>query len=196
MKSPVYTINAMAKSVKRSSGSFLKELGLQLDRVGSQHSNDIAYLKTISRHRKEFAVYDKIPTTSGAWVAPNAQLLGDVHISKWATVWYNASLRAELNPIRIGHFSSIGEGTNIFTTVSLPMNVPQSANIGKNVSVGSNCSIYSSIIDDDVVIGNNCVIGEGCVIERGAQLADFTVVPPGRLIPAGQLWSGNPCEYV
>lgn len=27
-------------------------------------------------------------------------------------------------------------------------------------------------------------------------IAPGTVVPPGRLIPAGTLWAGNPCEYI
>jgi hypothetical protein len=30
----------------------------------------------------------------------------------------------------------------------------------------------------------------------GAMIGPNSVVPPGRLIPAGQLWAGNPVEYV
>ena len=39
------------------------------------------------------------PHAEDAWIAPNATLAGDVNISKWATVWYNAVLRAEMGPI-------------------------------------------------------------------------------------------------
>jgi carbonic anhydrase/acetyltransferase-like protein (isoleucine patch superfamily) len=40
-------------------------------------------------------------------------LIGEVIVSKYATVWYNVVIRAELNPVRIGHFSSIGDCTTI-----------------------------------------------------------------------------------
>ena len=174
----------------------LRELGLQLDRYGSSHSKDIAYQQPLSRHRKELPVYPHRPTTKGAWVAPNAALVGNVQVSQWATVWYNATLRAETNAIRVGHFSSIGEGTTLNSNVSLPINVPQSVNVGKNVTIGRNCSILSSVIDDDVVIGDNVTISEGCVLERGCEIEDGAVVPPGRLIPSGQLWGGNPAVYM
>ena len=63
-----------------------------------------------------------------------------------------------MNPVRIGHFSSIGDGTVINTACSLPHGLSQSVNIGKNVTIEPRCSIYSCIIDDDCVIGNNTVI--------------------------------------
>lgn len=105
-------------------------------------------------------------------------------------------IRGEQNPVRIGHFSSIGDGTVIFTNHSLPAGIAASVNIGKNVTIESNCSIHSSIIDDDVVVGHDSVIMEGSRIERGAVILPNSVVPPGRLIPAGQVWGGNPIAYV
>jgi carbonic anhydrase/acetyltransferase-like protein (isoleucine patch superfamily) len=74
-------------------------------------------------------------------------------VSKWATIWYNVTIRAEINAVRIGHFSSIGDGTVINSTYSLPHGIAQSVNIGKNVTIQPKCVINSSIIDDDVVIG-------------------------------------------
>jgi carbonic anhydrase/acetyltransferase-like protein (isoleucine patch superfamily) len=77
------------------------------------------------------------------------------------------TIRAEINPVRIGHFSSIGDGSVINTACSLPHGISQSVNIGKNVSIEPKCTIYSSIIDDDVVIGFGSVIMPGCRLERG-----------------------------
>jgi carbonic anhydrase/acetyltransferase-like protein (isoleucine patch superfamily) len=106
-------------------------------------------------------------------------------VSKWATVWYNVTIRAELNPVRIGYFSSIGDNTTITTACALPHGLACSVNIGKNVTVEQNCSIYSSIIDDDVVVGAGSVIMPGARLERGCQILPNSVVPPGKLIPAG-----------
>ena len=37
---------------------------------------------------------------------------------------------------------------------------------------------------------------QGTRIERGAHILAGSVVPPGRLIPAGQVWGGNPVAFV
>jgi carbonic anhydrase/acetyltransferase-like protein (isoleucine patch superfamily) len=112
-------------------------------------------------------LYDQIPQIQDAWVAPNATLVGSVHLSKYSTVWYGVTIRGELNPVRIGHFSSIGDGSTIHTAHSLSHGMAASVNIGKNVSIGADCNIHSCIIDDDVVVGQNCIIQQGARLERG-----------------------------
>ena len=96
-------------------------------------SNDIAYLQETSRHRQTMPLYEAVPQTESAWVAPNASLIGDVHLSKWSTVWYNVTIRGEMNAVRVGHFSSIGDATTISTNHALPHGICSSVNIGKNV---------------------------------------------------------------
>lgn len=105
-------------------------------------------------------------------------------------------IRAEINPVRIGHFSSIGDGTVINTACALPHGISASVNIGKNVTIEPNCSIYSCIIDDDVVIGHGSIIMQGARLERGCHVLPNSVVQPGRLIPAGQVWGGSPVKFV
>lgn len=158
--------------------------------------NDIAYRADLSRHRQVLPLYDQVPQIKDAWVAPNACLVGDVFLSKYATVWYGATLRAELNPIRVGHFSSIGDRTTIHTHHSLQGGMVASVNIGKNVTIGSNCNIYSCIIDDDCVIGHNSIIEQGARLERGCQILPNSIVRAGSLIPAGQVWGGSPVTFV
>jgi len=94
------------------------------------------------------------------------------------------------------NFSSVGENTVIATAASLPTGMNAKVYIGYNVTIGSNCSLYSCHIGDDVVVGDKCVILEGARLEKACMLAPGSVVPPGRLIPAKQLWAGNPVEYV
>jgi carbonic anhydrase/acetyltransferase-like protein (isoleucine patch superfamily) len=157
----------------------------EIDRLGCQMTNDISYLQETSRHRQVMPLFDAVPQTAESWIAPNAALVGDVFVSKWATVWYNVTIRAEQNPVRIGQFSSIGDGTSINTSHSLPAGVASSVNIGKNVTIEARCSIHSCIIDDDCIIGENSVVMQGARIERGAVILPNSVVPPGRLIPSG-----------
>ena len=186
----------MMSRVSYNIGRVQREAGLALDRSGSRFSGDIAYYQDTSRHRQIMPLYDSIPETKDAWVAPNACLVGDVMIAKWATIWYNVTIRGEMNAVRVGHFSSIGDGTSIYTNHSMPHGISSSVNIGKNVVVEPHCSIHSSIIDDDCVIGANSVIMQGARLERGSVIEANSVVGPGRLIPAGQVWGGNPCVFV
>jgi carbonic anhydrase/acetyltransferase-like protein (isoleucine patch superfamily) len=136
------------------------------------------------------------PSVDYSFIASNATLTGEVYVSSYASVWYNATLRAEINPIRVGSYSSVGDGCVLHTHCAVPSGVPGSITIGKHVTIQNNCTIFSSIIDDEVFIGANSVIGEGCKIEKGAVIAPNSLVPPGRLIPGRQLWAGNPAKFV
>jgi carbonic anhydrase/acetyltransferase-like protein (isoleucine patch superfamily) len=67
--------------------------------------------------------------------------------------------------------------------------------IGNYVNIQNNCSLYSCTIDDEVLVGFKSIILEGAQLEKGCAIGPNSVVPPGRVIPAGQLWAGNPVEY-
>ncbi|CDW74518.1 UNKNOWN [Stylonychia lemnae] len=196
MNSPAYLLGKITQKVNYNFGRVFKEAGLAMDRFGSRLQNDIAYSQDLSRHRQLMPIQDLAPVVDNAWIAPNASLVGEVMVSKWATIWYNVVIRAELNAVRIGHFSSIGDGTVINSASSLPAGVASSVNIGKNVTIEPNCSIYSCIIDDDCVIGQGSVIMPGARLERGCHVLPNSVVTPGKLIPAGQIWGGNPVRFV
>lgn len=139
---------------------------------------------------------DLQPVVESAFVATNATLIGEVHVSQYASVWHNATLRGELNAVRVGSYSSIGDNTTVYTAGALPTGVPASVTIGNHVTIQSNCTIYSCIIDDDVFVGSGSVIGEGCKIEKGAVIAPNSFIPPGRLITGRNLWAGNPVKLV
>ena len=167
-----------------------------MDRLGSRLTDDIAYTQTLSRHRNLMALDEVRPTVDYSFVASNATLAGEVYVNAYASVWHNATLRAEYSPIRIGSYSSIGDGSVVYSHCAVPTGVPSSVNIGKHVTIQNNCTIFSCIIDDDIFIGANSIIGEGSKIEKGAVIAPNTLVPPGRLIPGRQLWAGNPAKFV
>lgn len=73
---------------------------LGMDRLGSRLSDDIAYLQQLSRHRQIMPIHDLRPTIDYSFIAPNATIVGEVIISSYASIWYNCTLRAEINPIR------------------------------------------------------------------------------------------------
>ena len=141
-------------------------------------------------------LYDLEPRTEQNWIAPNATVIGEVQLRRFATVWYNAVIRGDINRVDVNQFSSIGENTVLLTAPSLPTGMPARLHIGRNTIVGSDCTLYSCHIGDDVVIGDKSVVLEGAKIENGAQITAGSVVPPGRLIPTKQLWGGNPVQFI
>ena len=68
--------------------------------------------------------------------------------------------------------------------------------VGQYVSIGPNCTLRSATVRDEVWIGPRCVLMEGSLVESQSMLAAGTVLPPGRLIPSGELWAGNPAKFV
>ena len=46
----------------------------------------------------------------GAWAAPSADLIGDVHLGPRASVWFGAVIRADNTPIVIAEDSNIQDG--------------------------------------------------------------------------------------
>jgi len=190
-------LKAFVKRTGYSIGRMARETGLALDAAGSRYTKDIAHLELLSRHRNIMPLYDLQPIIlNDTYIAPNASVIGEVFLGAQTTVWYGATLRGDINAIRIGSNCSIGDQTVINTTPSLPFGVPASVNIGNNVNIENNCSLYSCTVDDGVQVGFKSIILEGSRLERGCVIGPNSVVPPGRLIPAGTYWAGNPVEYV
>jgi carbonic anhydrase/acetyltransferase-like protein (isoleucine patch superfamily) len=157
----------------------------------------IGYFEKLSKHRAILPLYDLEPAYAHtAFIAPNATLVGEVQVADFANIWHNVVIRGDINIVRIGEYTNIGDHTVVHTANSLPTGIPAGVYIGPHVTIQSHCSLYSCIIEDEVFIGANSVILEGSRVERGAVIVPNSVVPPGRLIPAKQVWGGNPVEYI
>mgnify|MGYP006121839971 FL=1 len=113
-------------------------------------------------------LYDLEPRTENNWIAPSATIIGEVQVRRFASIWYNAVIRGDINKVDIGNFTSIGENTVLHTAPSLPTGMQAKLTVGRNCTIGSNCTLYSCQIGDDVFIGDKVVILEGAVIEKGA----------------------------
>ena len=68
--------------------------------------------------------------SSSFYIAPGAQLIGDVRLGEQSSVWFNAVLRADDERIVVGDGSNIQDGTVIHCDHNLP------TLIGRNVTVG------------------------------------------------------------
>ena len=116
------------------------------------------------------------------FIAPLAILIGDVHVASGVSIWFNAVLRADHEPIYIGPNSNVQDGAVLHIDHGLPVF------IGKNVTVGHAAVVHSATGDDGALIGMNATIlngahiGEGCVVGGNALVTENARFEPNSLI--------------
>ena len=132
-----------------------------------------------------------------AFVAPGAQLIGDIEIGPEASIWYNCVLRGDVNRIRIGARTNIQDGSVLHVDSSRPGNEGGHATIiGEDVLIGHLAMVHGCILHDRAFVGLGAIVMDGCEIEGDAMLAAGAMLTQGKRIPAGQLWAGRPAKYV
>ena len=126
---------------------------------------------------------DKKPKNSGEnWVAPNAVVIGDVTLEKNSSVWFNATLRGDIENILIGEGSNVQDGSVLHTDPGYPLK------IGKNVTIGHLVMLHGCTIDDNSLIGigavvlNNAKIGKNCIIGSKALITENKEIPDNSLV--------------
>ena len=65
---------------------------------------------------------NKKPKNSGEnWVAPNATIIGDVTLEKNTSIWFNATLRGDIENIHVGEGSNVQDGSVLHTDPGYPL---------------------------------------------------------------------------
>ncbi len=125
-----------------------------------------------------------------AFIAPSADIMGDVTIGEKASVWYQTVLRADIERIVIGPFSNIQDGS----VIHLEQN--RGTHVGQYVTVGHKALLHACTVDDEVLVGMGSILMDGVtvgarsIIGAGALVTMNTVVPPGSLV------LGSPAKVV
>jgi len=125
---------------------------------------------------------------STAWIAPSAEVMGDVEIGREASVFYQAVLRGDINAIRIGDYSNIQDGVIIHLSSERPTIV------GTRVTVGHRALLHACDIGDECLVGMASTVMDGVVVGRRSIIAAGAVVLPGTQIPEGSLVAGCPAK--
>jgi carbonic anhydrase/acetyltransferase-like protein (isoleucine patch superfamily) len=98
---------------------------------------------------------DKKPKNSGEnWVAPNAVVIGDVTLEKNSSIWFNATLRGDIENIHIGEGSNVQDSSVLHTDPGAV--ILNNAKIGKNCIIGAKALITENKIipDNSLVVGS------------------------------------------
>ena len=124
------------------------------------------------------------------FVAPNATLIGDVHIAAGASIWFSAVLRGDEAAIHIGERSNLQDGVIVHSDQG------NTVHIGDDVTIGHGAIIHGCTIGSAALVGMGAVVLDGAVVERGALVAAGAVVGSGKCVSANTLWAGVPAKQI
>lgn len=124
------------------------------------------------------------------WVAPDANLIGNIVLQAGASVWFGSTLRGDNELIEIGAGSNVQENCVFHTDLGFPL------------TIGTNCTIGHKVMLHGCTIGNNSLIGMGATVLNGAKIGNNcligagALITEGKVIPDGSLVMGAPGKIV
>ena len=138
-----------------------------------------------------YALDDLIPELGeGAWVAPDANVIGRVRLGAGASVWFSATLRGDNEWITVGEGSNIQESSVLHTDMGYPLT------IGRDCTIGHNVILHGCTIGDESLIGMGATVLNGAKIGRNCLIGAGALITEGKEIPDGSLVMGSPGRVV
>ena len=128
-------------------------------------------------------------TDNDAVILPGAAVVGDVTLGPGCSVWFNAVLRGDGEPI------TVGAGTNIQDNAVLHSDKFPTT-LGECVTVGHGAIVHGC------TVGDNTTVGMGAILLNGAKVGKNCIVGAGALVtgkmdaPAGSMILGSPAKVV
>lgn len=126
----------------------------------------------------------------GVWVAPDANIIGQVRLLAGANVWFGVTMRGDNEWIEVGAGSNVQENCVLHTDMGFPLT------IGADCTIGHKAMLHGCTIGDGSLIGMGATILNGARIGRGCLIGAGALVTEGKEIPDGSLVMGAPGRVV
>ena len=127
---------------------------------------------------------------ASAWVADNAQVIGDVTLCENSSVWFGVVIRGDSESITVGKGSNIQDGSVLHADPGMPLV------IGENVTVGHQVMLHGCTIGDNTLIGIQAVVLNGAKIGKNSLVGAGSLVTEGKQFPDGSMILGSPAKAV
>lgn len=125
---------------------------------------------------------------STCYVAGSADVIGRVTLEEESSVWYQATLRGDINEI------VVGPGSNIQDNAVVHLADDYGAYIGELVTVGHSAIVHACTIEDEVLVGMGAIVMDGAVIGARSIIGAGALVTAGTKVPPGSLVLGSPAR--
>lgn len=125
------------------------------------------------------------------FIADSADVIGDVTLAKNASIWFNATVRGDVNWIRIGEGSNVQDNAVVHVTHGTAPTL-----IGNHVTIGHSAVVHGCTIEDGALIGIGAVVLDHAVIGEGSLIGARSLVTSRTKIPPRSLVMGSPAKVV
>ena len=116
------------------------------------------------------------------YVAAEAAVIGDVTLAPDCSVWAQAVLRGDNEPITIEAGCNIQEAVVMHTDPGYPLHVGRQTTVGHQAMlhgcrVGSGCLIgIQAVVLNGAEIGSHCLVAAGALITEGKRFPDRSLI--------------------
>ncbi|MGD1926130.1 MAG: gamma carbonic anhydrase family protein [Paracoccaceae bacterium] len=131
-----------------------------------------------------------VPKEGTYWIAPGAQVIGRVTLAEQVSIWFNAVLRGDNEPITIGKGSNVQDGAVFHTDPGFPLA------IGADVTVGHMALLHGCTVGDGTLVGMGAMVMNGAKVGRNCLIGANALVTEGKEIPDGSMVLGQPGKIV
>ena len=125
----------------------------------------------------------------GVFVAENAAIIGDVELGNDCSIWYSATLRGDINAIRIGSRTNVQDNCTIHVT-----HLQWPTIVAEEVTIGHGAIVHGCTVHRGALIGMGSRVLDGAVIGESALIGAGALVPEGMQVPPRVLVVGVPAR--
>ena len=123
------------------------------------------------------------------FVAENAAVIGDVEVGDDCSIWYSATIRGDINGIRIGARTNVQDNCTIHVT-----HLQWPTVIGEEVTIGHGAIVHGCTVRRGALIGMGSRVLDGAVVGESALIGAGSLVPEGMQVPPRVLVLGVPAR--
>lgn len=119
------------------------------------------------------------------YIAPGAQVIGDVRMSSESSVFHSSVLRGEAASVELGYRANVQDNCLVEGTPGHPVR------IGARVSLGHNARVFGATIDEGSLIAIGATVLQGAHVGSQSIIAANATVPEGMVVPPRTLVIGQ-----
>ncbi len=132
----------------------------------------------------------RFPDNGRYWIAPGAQVIGNVIMEEDTSVWFNAVLRGDNEPITIGKGTNVQDNSVLHTDIGSPLT------LGAYNTIGHNVILHGCTTGENVLIGMGATVLNGAKIGANSIVGANALVTEGKEFPEYSLIVGSPAKAV
>jgi len=132
------------------------------------------------------------------FVAPSADIIGEVEIGEDSSVWFGCVIRADVHFISIGKRTSIQDLSMLHVThfTKEDKSDGNPTVIGDDVTIGHRVMLHGCEIKNACLIGMSATILDGAIIGEESIVGANSLVTQGKKFPPRSLIVGSPAKLI